>query len=462
MSVSGSISTVGATKVDRYAYLNHLLNQGAVLNKAALRPEIATLLQELRDRATAQLREQALPSTRDEEWRFTDLSPLLSLQFQPSPAVSVADIAAFELLETTGSRLVFINGHYAPHLSSTEQLPAGVLVSNLSQITVDGSQFPWAGNGLSSYLGRQPGSEEVFTALNTAGLTDAAVVWVPQQQQLETPIHLLFLSVGQTSPTLHQPRCLVVAETGSQVTLVETYAAIESGVYLNNAVTEIWLGENAVVRHTRVQQDSLDAFHIGKTVVSQARDSRYTGDAISLGAQVSRHHLDVFQMGEQTETTLNGLTAIRGEQVSDTHSTIAYTKPHGRSRQLHKCIVDGEARAVFNGKVFVPKPAQLTDAGQLNRNLLLSPRARVDTKPQLEITADNVKCSHGATVSQLDAEEVFYLQSRGLDQASAQKLLIDAFALEILQQISVASLRQQLAATVINQPAGKTPTHHSR
>lgn len=208
------------------------------------------------------------------------------------------------------------------------------------------------------------------------------------------------------------------------------------------------MGENAQVSHTRIQQESEAGFHIGKSAIAQARNSRYTCHAISLGGQISRHNLDIFQTGEGTETTLNGLTMIAGEQLADTHSAIALNHPYSKSRQLHKCIVDDRAHAVFNGKVFVPKPAQLTDAGQLSRNLLLSPKARVDTKPQLEITADNVKCAHGATVSQLEADELFYLQSRGLDADSARTLLINAFATEVIEQIPITSMREKLSQMV--------------
>jgi Fe-S cluster assembly protein SufD len=218
-----------------------------------------------------------------------------------------------------------------------------------------------------------------------------------------------------------------------------------------NAVTEIWVEENAQVSHTRIERESGAAFHIGKSAIAQARDSRYTCNAITLGAKLSRHNLEVFQTGEQTETTLNGLTMIAEQQLADTHSAIALNHPHGTSNQLHKCIVADRAHAVFNGKVFVPQAAQLTNAGQLNRNLLLSPKARVDTKPQLEITADNVKCSHGATVSQLDDEEVFYLQSRGLDEDDARNLLINAFATEIINQLPLASLRETLSKVISQQ-----------
>jgi len=264
---------------------------------------------------------------------------------------------------------------------------------------------------------------------------------------------LLFMTVAGDMATISQPRCLVIAESGSSITLVQEYIAAPGKVaspYFCNSVTEVWLAENAEINHTRIQQESTNSFHIGKTAISQAARSRYTINTISLGAQLSRHNLEVFQTGEATETTLNGLTKIGGGQISDTHSAIALNHPHGTTRQLHKCVVDDHARAIFNGKVLVPKAAQMTDAGQLNRNLLLSSKARIDTKPQLEITADNVKCSHGATVSQLEADEIFYLQSRGLDIINARDLLINAFATEIIVKIPVASVREKLSVAVIN------------
>jgi Fe-S cluster assembly protein SufD len=236
----------------------------------------------------------------------------------------------------------------------------------------------------------------------------------------------------------------VIAEPNSAVTFIEDYVTIKEGTCFTDAVTEIWVEENAHVNHCRIQRENEAAFHIGKTAIAQARNARYVSHSVNLGARMSRHNLDVFQTGEQTETTLNGLTLVAGEQLADTHSLISYAAPHGTSKQLHKCIVDDRSHAVFNGKVNVPQAAQLTDAAQLNRNLLLSPKARVDTKPQLEIVADNVKCTHGATVSQLDADEVFYLQSRGIDVASAQNLLIYAFAAEILEQLPVSSLKEML------------------
>jgi Fe-S cluster assembly protein SufD len=443
----------------RDAYLTKLLSQCQTQDLQVVEPETVALLKAIRARAILSVTK--LPTKRDEEWRFTDISPLLEVNFQAANKFDLADATAaeFTLPEATIS-LVFVNGVYNPKLSTTVDLPTGLFVGNLAQLPETHKAK------VGKYLAQQPGATEVFTAINTASLTDAAVVWLAKNTVVETPIQLLFVSTTNETATVSQPRCLVVAEVGSVVTLIEDYrtdvgvglvdstenyttaSQCQTHPYFTNAVTEIFLGENAQVSHNRIQRESKTAFHIGKTSISQSRDSRYTCNAISVGSHISRHNLEAFQTGEQTETTFNGLTMISGEQLADTHSVMAYTKPYGTSNQLHKCIVADKAHAVFNGKVFVPQAAQLTNAAQLNRNLLLSPKARVDTKPQLEITADNVKCSHGATVGQLEADELFYLQSRGLKQTDARNLLINAFAAEIINQLPIASLREQLSQLV--------------
>lgn len=456
-SPSAPRQTDGAQS-DRTTYLQNLLDQrlsfggaeSGASSDSDLSSEWTAGLQALRDRAADEVRSLSIPSTRDEEWRFTDLAPLLNTEFQTPTSESIqlrpTDLETYQLPEASQSRLVFVDGQYAPALSVTDQIPSDVRIANLTDPKMRSTH-------LMAYLDKQEGLERTFTTLNTASFVDAAVVWIPKNVVVETPIHLLFLSTAGAVPVASHPRCLVVAEPNSAVTLIEEYGAVEDGavedgVYFTNAVTEIWADENARIDHTRLQRDRHTAFHIGKTAVSQARTSHYTCHAISLGARLSRHNLEVFQHGEETETILNGLTLVTGEQLADTHSLTAYTRPYGRSRQLHKCIVGDRARAVFNGKVNVPQAAQLTDAGQLNRNLLLSPKGRVDTKPQLEIVADNVKCTHGATVSQLDADEVFYLQSRGIDAHQAQTLLIYAFAAEILQRLPIPSLQETLSQAV--------------
>lgn len=419
-------------KVDRAAYLTQLLTLRSPLRDA---PNWWVML---RESASLRVQEREIPSSRDEEWRFTNLTRLLATSFEAVAEVPVSSESVVPSLTEASLRLVFVNGVYAPELSATDDRPARLFIGTLNQAIA-------AGLEVATYLGQQAGGEETFTLLNTASFSDAAVIWLDKNQVVETPIHVLFLGSG---PIATAPRTLVMAERSSCLTLVEEWVSLDQTSHFSNAVSELWLGENAEVNHTRLQRQNSTAFHIGKTAVSQARDSRYTCTAVSLGSHLSRHNLEVYQTGEQTETTLHGLTLIGGEQIADTHSTIALTRPYGHSQQVHKCIVDDRAHAIFNGRVIVPQAAQNTDAGQLSRTLLLSPKARVDTKPQLEIVADNVKCSHGATVGELENDEIFYLQSRGIDAELARKLLIYAFAHEVLAHIPVPSLRSTLVDVV--------------
>ncbi|MDJ0705177.1 MAG: Fe-S cluster assembly protein SufD [Leptolyngbyaceae cyanobacterium MO_188.B28] len=436
------LATPTQASADRDAYLKQLLQQVSRQSFAS------SVMPKLGETATALVHEQSLPTTRDEEWRFTDLSTLLKTSFAAAgsqrPTVSAEDLAAVMLPETQNSRLVFVNGVYAPELSAVSGLPEGVWVGGL----IEGYADPTLQLKIAQRLAQQSGSNEVFTALNTAGFQDAALIWVKRNQIVEQPIHVLFVSVDEGQPVIDQPRCLAIAEANSGVTLIEEYWGLGDHTHFTNGVTEIWLEENAQVNHSRIQRQGSAAVHIGKTAVSQARDSRYVCNAVSLGANLSRHNLEVFQSGEQTDTRLYGLSAIAHTQLADTHSVVSLTKPHGSFEQLHKSIVDNRAHAVFNGKVFVPQAAQLTNASQLNRNLMLSGKARVDTKPQLEIVADNVKCAHGATVSQLEADEIFYLQSRGISQDQAQRLLIYGFAMEIIEKIPILSLKQTLTEKI--------------
>ncbi|MBD2141593.1 Fe-S cluster assembly protein SufD [Anabaena sp. FACHB-1250] len=423
--------------LDRDAFLSGLLSRVTTT-------KTDSWLQDLREAAANWVRHSVVPNTREEEWRFTDLSPLKQVSFHVGTIHELSLQDDFVLPEVSG-RLVFVNGVYSPNLSNTENLPAGLIVGNLDVLP---------GEVVQEYLAQAEGAKEVFTALNTAALNDVAVVWVAKNVVVETPIHLLFISVSGESATISQPRVLVVAESNSQVSLIEEYVTGKMPVpqaeeiYFTNGVTEIWVQENAQVTHNRVVREGAAAFHIGKTAVTQARSSRYNCNAVTVGGKISRHNLEILQTGEQTETTLNGLTVIADNQLADTHSALFLNYPHGVSKQLHKCIIGDRAHGVFNGKIFVPKLAQLTDASQLNRNLLLSSKSRIDTKPQLEITADNVKCAHGATVSQLEDDQIFYLQSRGIDENDARKLLVNAFATEIINFIPVASLRESLLKTV--------------
>jgi Fe-S cluster assembly protein SufD len=400
-------------------------------------------LQTLQNQATAFLQEETIPSSKNEEWRFTNLNGLLTHQFiAPSSQQLSININSFHLAEAK-QRLVFVNGIYNSE-SSQISGTAGLFIGNLAE-AID-HHLP-----IETYLGKQPGGEEVFTALNTTGLQEAAIIWAEANSTTTDPIHILFIATGD-QPLAIQPRVLVVADRSSQLTIVEEYRHTDqpNACQLINAVTEVFVAENAQVNHVHIQDEDLEAFHIAKTAVSQAQDSQYHGYSIGLGSQLSRHNWEIFQGGKQTTTTLNGLAMIGDKQVADTHSKIALNHPHGQTNQLHKCIVNGKAHGIFNGKVLVPQAAQQTNANQLSRTLLLSPQARIDTKPQLEITADDVKCSHGATISQLSDDEMFYLQSRGLDPATSRTLLINAFAIEVINSVPVASVRDRLKSAVKN------------
>ncbi|MEI6370196.1 MAG: Fe-S cluster assembly protein SufD [Nostocales cyanobacterium ELA608] len=439
MSIPVSLTSIPDSLLDRDAFLSGLLSRVTTKKSDGW-------LQDLRDGAVNWVRHSVVPNTREEEWRFTDLSPLKQVDFNNVKTIHKLSLQDDFALPEVSGRLVFVNGVYSPDLSNTENLPYGLKIGNLDVLP---------GEVVQEYLAQAEGAKEVFTALNTAALNDVAVVWVAKNVVVETPIHLLFISVSGEFATISQPRVLVVAESSSQVVLIEEYTNhrdtedTEEEVYFTNGVTEIWVHENAQVTHNRVVREGAAAFHIGKTAVTQARYSRYNCNAVTVGGKISRHNLEILQSGEQTETTLNGLTVIADNQLADTHSVLSLNHPHGVSKQLHKCIISDRAHGVFNGKIFVPKSAQLTDASQLNRNLLLSSKSRIDTKPQLEITADNVKCAHGATVSQLEDDEIFYLQSRGIDENNARKLLVNAFATEIINFIPVASLRESLLKTVV-------------
>lgn len=438
-------------KISSETHLNNLLQQCQASSPIIDTDHVHTL----RNNAVAQVKELTLPTKKDEEWRFTDLSELSQLKFSAAKTETVAQniIDSFILPEAKQSYIIFVNGKYASELSNVSALPQDVYVGNLSNLS--GPQQ----DKIVNYLGKSEGEKDTFTALNTAGLTDAAVIWINKNIVVETPILVLFLAVSSDTPSLIQPRTLVIAETGSSATLVEYYATVtehcldvqQNSPYFTNSVTEICLDSNAQINHNRIQRELGDSFHIGRTTIIQNQDSHYTCNEVNLGAKVSRHSLQILQNGTQTESNLNGLTMISNEQVADTHTAVCLNHPYGVTHQLHKCILDGNSRGVFNGKIFVPKAAQLTNATQLNRNLLLSPKARIKTKPELQITADNVKCSHGATISQLEADELFYLQSRGLNETDARHLLIDAFAAEILERISLKSLQQRLLQCVVCQ-----------
>jgi len=424
------------------------INAGYLENLLAGQPHLPASplawLNALRAEAVDRVGVLTVPTLRDEEWRFTDISQLTKMSFHPvrTPiSLQTADIERFYIEEAT-TRLVFVDGVYAPQLSSgiTDN---GVAVVNLE------AGFAAHTAAIEPYLGRLTEfRDNVFAALNTAFLHDAALIVVPRDISVAVPVHLLFIATQKDA--VSYPRCLLLAESGSAVTVIEDYVSLQEDAYFTNAVTEIVLIDNARVNHVRVQREGAKAFHIANCAVTLARASNYQSVSVAFGARISRYNLNV-QLAEEAECAVDGLALISGRQLADTHTCIDHAKPNAVSHQMHKCIVGGSAHAVFNGKIKVRQGAQRTDSRQSSRNLLLTGKAHVDTKPQLEIFADDVKCTHGATIGQLDNEEVFYLQSRGLSETAARNMLTYAFGAEIIERIPISSLKCQLEQTVLEQ-----------
>lgn len=395
----------------------------------------------VRRSAFESFRKSGFPSPRDEEWRFTPVTPIATAEFVPAPVATVteADIAPFYFGHPEWPRLVFVNGRYDAGLSQVPQLPAGVRMGSLAAaVSADAT--------LERHVARHaPIGTSPFTALNTAFLKDGAYVHVPKGLVLEQPVTVLFVSSREAAGGVTHPRNLFLVEDGAHASIVESYVTVAPGSrYFTNVVTEVVAGANSWIEHTRIQRESEQAYHIGRTHIAQAADSHYRSFTLAMGGAMARHNLDAHLNAANIETLMYGLYITRGDQVVDNHTAIYHDHPNCRSWEVYKGILDGKSRAVFNGKVFVQPEAQKTDAKQTNRNLLLSRTARVDTKPQLEIFADDVKCTHGATVGQLDEVALFYARSRGIPHSEAMRLLTYAFAAEVVHEVALAPVRDEL------------------
>ena len=400
-----------------------------------------------REQAFGQFERVGFPTVREEEWKYTNVTPIARGHFQPVAGLSKANgnAKSFLIPEAKESRLVFVNGVFQRELSSSN-LPNGVVVSDLAQALV---------NPQNERLVREQmeagGDANGFVDLNTALFSHGAFVLIPRGVEITAPIHLAFISQAQNGDAPASfPRVLVVAEENSSATIVESYAGVSGGAYFTNAVVEIVAKANARIQHYKLQRESESAFHIANTSAHVSRGSRYETTSINLGAQLSRHDIAVMFGEEGGQCAVDGLYMIGAEQHSDTHSVIDHRQAHCTSRQLYKGVLDGKSHAVFNGKVFVRHGAQQTDAQQTNKNLLLSEEARVDTKPQLEIFADDVKCAHGAAVGQLSEDEIFYLESRGINPALARNMLTYGFAEEVIERIKIDSVKRELDEVVLN------------
>ena len=386
------------------------------------------------------------PTMRNEDWRFTNTARIAKTKFQlaaPGNGAFDATFMAFiagQTLDGDWPRLVFVNGHFSAELSSTEGLPESIHAGSLAASTSD---------ALSEHLTRHADSEtQAFTALNTAFLSDGAIVHVPAGTECPQPVHVVHVSTPGAEPQVSHPRGLIVAEAGSSVTVIESYVGSGDGVYFTNAVTEIVSGDNTTVDHYKVVREHDQAYHVGTTHIHQGRDSSVTSHAITLSGALVRNDVIAELDGDGAVCTLNGLYITRDRSHVDNHLRVEHIRPHCDSREYYKGILDGHSRAVFTGRINVHEDAQKTDAKQTNKNLLLSEDAQVDTKPQLEIFADDVKCTHGATIGQLDEDAIFYLQSRGFPEDAARGVLLLAFAQESVDRVRPEPLRSRLQDAV--------------
>jgi Fe-S cluster assembly protein SufD len=398
-------------------------------------------LASLRQSAMRKFQELGLPTRFDEEWRYTYVAPLFSQNGNAStrPVGIEAVVRSHSVYNVVEHRMSIVNGVFEPRLSFLNGLPKGVIVGSLSEAI---SRHPEL---VESHLGRYARFDsQALVALNTALFLDGAFIYVPRGVVVEQPIHLLHYTTVDNLASITNTRTLIVAEENSQVTVIETYTGREGDSYVTNAVTEIVLAESAVVDHYKVQLESIEAGHIATQQTQQARSSNLTSLNVSFGGDLVRNDINNVLGGQNIESTINGLYVVNGKQHVDTHTAIDHANPHCNSHEHYKGVMDGHSTAVFNGKIFVRQDAQKTDAKQTNQNLLLSADATINTKPQLEIFADDVRCTHGATIGQLDPNALFYLRARGIGEEDARNMLIHAFADDLLTRIKIDALREEL------------------
>jgi Fe-S cluster assembly protein SufD len=398
-------------------------------------------LNSLRRAGNAHFAELGFPTTEDEEWRFTNVRPIAELQPQASPSnvrLTKAEIAKFDYDELRARRLVFVDGRYHPELSDPGAA-GGISALNLATaIQADESI-------LTQHLGRYARYDDnAFAALNTSMIEDGAVIRIPKGHVATEPVFILFVSTGRIAGAVSNPRILIVGHEGSQAKVIEKYVTLGNQPHFTNVVTEIVLEDNARLEHCKLQDESLNAFHVATIQAHQKRSSHLLTHSISLGGAIARNNVIPVLDAEGCECTMNGLYLGRDTQLVDHHTAIHHAKPNCNSHEFYHGILDGKSQGVFNGKIFVRPDAQKTDAKQTNRNLLLSDEATIHTKPQLEIFADDVKCTHGATVGQLEDEHIFYLRARGIGLDMARRMLVHAFASDIVNRITIDEIREDL------------------
>lgn len=400
----------------------------------------------LRKKAFERFSALGFPTTRDEDWHFTSVTPIAEKTFKAikpqASEVGLSDLQPY-LVDSEWHRLVFVNGRLEPSLSNFTGLPADVQLAPLSEMLREEPEW------VEKHLGSLASFDKAaFTAMNTAFLQDGVVLRVPKGEVVDVPIHVMHVTDTQANGAAIHPRILVVAEPLASAMLVESFIGLGGATYLVNSVAEVVIGNGARVDHYKIQRESTDAFHVGTTQVAQGRDSIYHSFSFAAGGDLSRTNIYTKLLGTGAEGRLNGLYLLDGAQHGDHQTFVEHIAESCASRELYCGILDGQSHGVFNGKVYVDSQAQKTDGKQTNKALLLSPQARVDTKPQLEIFADDVKCTHGATIGRIDEDALFYLKSRGIGGENARALLTYAFAAEALETIEIDALRLDLERQV--------------
>ena len=409
--------------------------------------DVPEWLGQLRGRAWSSFERLGFPTARrgNEKWKYPSVRPLAAANFD-SPLVihsqeniNAADLRRVAPWNDTWTNLVFLDGHYARYLSNEPNGSSQRVVISLADAIASGN--PDVRNNLAKHA---IVDDDGFIALNTAFVRDGAFVDVPAGHNTAAPVHLIFVTTGQLDHSASYPRTLVVAGANSRVTVFESYVSLAQSPYFTNAVTEIVLEDGAQVEHYRLLLESADAFHVGTSRVHQSKDSTISSASFAKGAAMARQDVQIILDAPGASCSLNGLYMTTGEQHIDNLINIDHAKPYTKSRLFYKGILDGKSKAVFGGTVLVRKDAQKTDAQQTDKNLLLSREAEVDSKPSLLIYADDVQCAHGATAGHLDKETLFYMQSRGLDRESASRILIHAFASQIIDTVELEPLRDFL------------------
>lgn len=402
-----------------------------------------------KEMARARFAELGFPTTRQEEWRYTNVAPIAKLKLQPAAKPAEIDYAKLEaaaFATFAADRMIFINGVFVPEMSSAMASTGGAQILPLSLAMTQRPGWFEASFGLLA-----PWKENAFAALNASSASEGVAIYLPKGVAHNRPVHLIFAMSEKSEGAFSAPRTLIVAEAGSRATIVESFVSLEDGATFTNPVAELLVGANASVRHVRIQRESEKAFQVGTTSASVARDGRYHSTVVTMGGALVRNDLSIRLEGEGAECTADGFYMTRGKQHADNHTTIEHACPHGTSRELYKGILLGESRAVFHGRIVVQPDAQKTDAQQTNKNLVLSKAAEANTKPQLEIYANDVKCKHGATVGQFDEKAIFYLLSRGIGEEEARGILAHAFADEVIDRIEIPEIRRGLDALLLEE-----------